>query len=75
MWAEASRAVSHIMSHKPLNEVAQNEERTAFCPRCGQLTDGDRRMDEAREILNSWTYGFKRSEVDFALAFHYFTKK
>jgi hypothetical protein len=75
LWSEAEKAVSQVMEHRPVNTIAQTHERTAFCPRCGQIPDGDRRMDEARAILEQWTYGFKRAEVDFALAFHYYVRK
>jgi len=48
-----------------------------FCPRCGQIPDGDRRMEEARERFFARWKGAapKRSELDFALAWAYFRRK
>src|SRR5262252_145692 len=74
LWREADRAVLQVMQHHELQKVSRNEERVTFCPRCGQMPDGDRRMEEAREIfLAGWQGAIpKRSEVDFALAWAYF---
>jgi hypothetical protein len=60
-----------------LQKVCGNEENVTFCPRCGQMPDGDRRMEEAREIfLETWSgTAPKRSELDFALSWAYFRRK
>ena len=82
LWRAADRAVLQVMQHHELQKACANEERTSFCPRCGQMPDGDRRMEEAREFfLADWNDGRpgrempKRSELDFALAWAYFRRK
>ena len=50
LWEAAAKSVDQILTHDQLNACARREERTAYCPRCGQIPDGDRRMDEAREL-------------------------
>ena len=77
VWRAAERSVTQVMEHHELQRAGKNEEKTSFCPRCGQLPDGDRRMEEAREIfLESWRgEPIKRSELDFALAWAYFKRK
>jgi len=69
--------VIQVVRHHQLHKACQGEEQTSFCPRCGQLPDGDRRMEEAREIfLAEWRGAMpKRSELDFALAWAYFRRK
>jgi hypothetical protein len=77
LWRVANAAVVQVMQHHELHKVCKNEERTSFCPRCGQMPDGDRRMEEAREnFLAMWNGATpKRSELDFALAWAYFHHK
>ena len=77
LWRAADRAVLQVMQHHELQKACKNEERTTFCPRCGQMPDGDRRMEEAREfVLAEWRGANpKRSELDFALAWAYFRRK
>ena len=77
LWRAANRAVLQVMAHHELEKVCGNEERTTFCPRCGQMPDGDRRMEEAREVLlTEWIGAIpRRSELDFALAWAYFRRK
>lgn len=77
LWRAADRAVLQVMAHHELQKACGNEERTTFCPRCGQMPDGDRRMEEAREIfLAEWRDAIPgRSELDFALAWAYFRRK
>jgi len=77
LWRAADGAVVRVMQHHELQKACKNEERTTFCPRCGQMPDGDRRMEEAREnFLAAW-HGTspKRSELDFALSWAYFRRK
>ena len=77
LWRVADGAVVQVMQHHELHKACKNEERTSFCPRCGQMPDGDRRMEEAREnFLALWNGDTpKRSELDFALAWAYFRRK
>jgi len=77
LWRVADRAVVQVMQHHELHKACKNEERVSFCPRCGQLPDGDRRMEEAREFFHvAWKGDLpKRSELDFALAWAYFRRK
>jgi len=77
LWREADRAVQRVMAHHELQKASGNQELLSFCPRCGQLPDGDRRMEEARELfLEKWpALPPKRSELDFALAWAYFKRK
>lgn len=77
LWRVADRAVLQVMQHHELHKACRNEERTSFCPRCGQMPDGDRRMEEAREFFLAMWQGAipKRSELDFALAWAYFRRK
>ena len=77
LWRAADCAVLRVMQHHELQKVSRNEERVTFCPRCGQMPDGDRRMEEAREIfLTDWRGAIpRRSELDFALAWAYFCRK
>lgn len=76
-WRTAKSAVESVKDHRLLNEVSVVTERTPFCPRCGQVPDGDRRMDEARELAAAklWKVPVKRSELDFALSYWYLVKK
>ena len=77
LWQAAERAALRVMAHHELQKASGNEEKITFCPRCGQMPDGDRRMEEAREIfLGTWPGAApKRSELDFALAWAYFRRK
>ena len=77
LWRVADRAAVQVMQHHELHKACKNEERTSFCPRCGQMPDGDRRMEEARENFIAMWQGDppKRSELDFALAWAYFRRK
>jgi hypothetical protein len=77
LWRVADCAVMLVMQHHELHKACKNEERTSFCPRCGQMPDGDRRMEEAREnFLVMWKgHTPKRSELDFALTWAYFRRK
>lgn len=78
LWRAAGHAAAAVMECGEAQRAARFEERTSFCPRCGQLPDGDRRMDEAREVFAA-IWGTrkppKRSELDFALACAYFRRK
>jgi len=76
LWRAADKAVLQVMQHYELQKACKNEERVSFCPRCGQMPDGDRRMEEAREFLHAAWKGDlpKRSELDFALAWAYFRR-
>lgn len=67
-YRRAEAAVIAIAADKGLRSVAENEPVTSFCPRCGQLPSGDRRMEEAREIFfRDNKKNFKMSDVNFAL--------
>lgn len=78
VWRTAGHAAAAVMECGDAQRAARFEERTTYCPRCGQIPDGDRRMDEAREVFQA-IWGTrpppKRSEVDFALAWAYFRRK
>ena len=72
----ARRAVEHIAKDRKLQDAAGIEATTSYCPRCGQLPSGDRRMEEARELaITDLGYSPKRSDLDFALAVHYYRMK
>ena len=77
MWEKAARAVDEVMRHDALQQAAVEQDCVTFCPRCGQVPDGDRRMEEARERFMAGWQGaaLKRSELDFALAWAYFRRK
>ena len=77
LWRVANIAVVQVIQHHELHKASKNEEMVSFCPRCGQMPDGDRRMEEAREnFLAMWQGSTpKRSELDFALAWAYFRRK
>jgi len=77
LWRAANGAVVQVMLNHELQKACKNEERTSFCPRCGQMPDGDRRVEEARELfLAAWKgTSPRRSELDFALAWAYFRRK
>lgn len=77
LWRVADRAVVQVMCDHELQKTCKNEEHTSYCPRCGQMPDGDRRMEEARELFFKMWKGDipKRSELDVALAWAYFRRK
>jgi hypothetical protein len=75
-WVAANSAVKAVMADRNLTNAAQGEPYTSFCPRCGQIPDGDRRMEEAREIaLSVLKKDVKRRDLDLALAFHYWFER
>lgn len=75
-WVTARNAVKTVMADRNLTNAAQSEPYTSFCPRCGQIPDGDRRMEEAREIaLSILKKDVKRRDLDLALAFHYWFER
>lgn len=77
IWRAADQAVLQVVQDHALHHASRHEERTSFCPRCGQIPDGDRRTEEAREIfLTNWKgTPVRRSELDFALAWAYCKRK
>jgi len=77
LWRVADRAVAQVMQNHELQKACKNEEQISFCPRCGQMPDGDRRVEEAREFFLATWKGTRprRSELDFALAWAYFRRK
>lgn len=77
VWKAAKAAVRAVRDDEPLQGVAVHEEKTSFCPRCGQVPDGDRRMDEAREraLAQLPDAVLHRSDLDFAIAWHYWRTK
>lgn len=75
-WVAANSAVKAVMADRHLMNAAQGEPYTSFCPRCGQIPDGDRRMEEAREIaLSILKKDVKRRDLDLALTFHYWFER
>lgn len=76
LWGAAERAVNRVAEYRLLQEAAVKEPMISFCPRCGQLPDGDRRMEEARTMVVA-ELGFAppRSDLDFALAWHYWKRR
>jgi len=77
IWDAAGHAVSSIMAQNDLAYAAEKEPRTRFCPMCGQIPDGDRRMDHARKIVCEILAGktLRRNEIDAAISLHYLLRK
>ena len=76
VWSAARRAVKGVAQDRALHAAAQAEPNVSYCPRCGQLPDGDRRFEEAREMtLACLGEQPKRRDLDFALAFHYWSSR
>ena len=75
--AAATTAVASVLTQKNLIQAAEHEEAPKFCPMCGQIPDGDRRMDHARAIAMEILKGenVKRSDLDLAISFEYWRKK
>ncbi len=76
-WVAAAHAVDSVMSQKELTYAAQREPQAIFCPMCGQVPDGDRRMDHARKIAMEILRGkpVRRHELDASIALCYFARK
>lgn len=75
LWAAAKRAVDQVAGMRDLNEAAKREPMISFCPRCGQTPDGDRRLEEARELVMNSGIQAPRADVDFAILAHYWLRK
>ena len=81
VWTASRKSVNVVNSYTLLNEVSQSEPHIPFCPRCGQIPSGDRRMQEAREftvdILRRSNPQFvpKLSDMDFAIMWHLWRTK
>lgn len=75
LWDAAGKAVSQVSVNRPLQEAASAESVISFCPRCGQTPDGDRRQEEARELVMATGLNPKRSDLDFAIAAHFWMRK
>ena len=78
VWSAARRAVKGVAEDRALHAAAQAEPNVSYCPRCGQLPDGDRRFEEARELALARLWRGeqpKRRDLDFALAFHYWSSR
>jgi len=78
VWRLADEAVLTVIKTRELQHASGIDPVLKFCPRCGQIPDGDRRMEEAREILAAVWRGKKRlrrSDQDFAIAWAYFKRK
>jgi hypothetical protein len=76
LWWASQRAVKSVVSDHKLNGVATTDPKTSFCPRCGQLPDGDRRFEEARErTISQLPTPPKRAELDCSIALNYFLHK
>jgi hypothetical protein len=77
VWNAARISVNNVMAHTMLNEVSKTDPLLRFCPRCGQIPQGDRRMQDAREqvfkILGE--IEVKLSDVDFAMMWHLWRNK
>lgn len=76
-WA-AGQAVSTVMAQREINYAAQLEPEVSYCFACGQVPDGDRRMDHARRIaleILAPRVQPKRYELDAALAIEYLVRK
>jgi len=76
-WLAARQAVEAIKQHSALQTAATIEPRPSFCPMCGQIPDGDRRMDHARSVACAILKDRvpSRSELDAALALYYWRTK
>jgi hypothetical protein len=74
VWTAAWRAVAHTEFNDAIQAAAEREDMITYCPRCGLRPQGDRRMDEAREMATTElvTQGIlpRRSDLDYALAWH-----
>ncbi len=77
VWDAAEQAVTSIMAQPQLTYAAKVEPKMPFCPLCGQIPDGDRRMDHARQIAMGILRNtpVRRFQLDFAIALHYFLRK
>jgi hypothetical protein len=76
VWKSAKKAVKKVASSRVIQEAAGKERTISFCPRCGQSPDGDRRMEEAREmVVKELGYVPRRSDLDFALSWLYWRSK
>ena len=77
LWRLADKAVKTVAASRELQAAAAVEPVIAYCPRCGQCPDGDRRMEEARHIVHELLKGTQpnRAELDFALAWAYWKHK
>lgn len=75
LWQCAREAVADVIGNHALQYIAAIEEKTSFCPRCGQLTDGDRRFEEAREFVLTRMPDARRNDVDFAISAQYWARR
>lgn len=75
LWEAAENAVAQVWNNKALQDAATTESEISFCPRCGQVPDGDRRMEEARELVIAKGIIARRSDLDFAINAHFWMKK
>ena len=77
IWKAAESAVGAVMKQADLSYAAELEPETRFCPMCGQIPDGDRRMDHARKIVCEilGDKPFRRHEIDAAIGLHYLLRK
>ncbi len=76
-WTAARSAVDAVMAKTDLQYAAHKEPHIKFCPSCGQIPDGDRRMDHARMLAIEHLHGkpYRRFELDAAISLHYLLKK
>ncbi len=76
LWTAARHAVHAVIAQRELQAATKLEQQPSYCPLCGQIPDGDRRMDHARRIaLEILPEQPRRSDLDFALAFYYWQSK
>jgi hypothetical protein len=77
VWQAAGASVESVMAQKELSYAAEIEPQTRFCPMCGQIPDGDRRMDHARKLTieSLGDKPFRRHEIDAAISLHYLLRK
>ncbi len=76
VWAAAEKAVQAVQEHRELQSASKVQEQVRYCPSCGQIPDGDRRMDHARQLaLELLAEQPRRSELDFAISFYVWRSK
>ena len=77
MWKASDEAVLEVAQDLKLQHATALQGNVSYCPRCGQRPDGDRRFEEARELLFSKIpiNTVRRVDADFCLAFAYWRRK
>jgi hypothetical protein len=76
LWEESRKAVYVILADKSLTIAAKDAPYVSYCARCGQLPAGDRRFEEARElVVDALKEQPSRVDLDLALQWHYWRYK